>query len=73
MIHSIAILVLSSVDNPTTGRPATFAGSLILAGITLFSGTIYLLVWNKNKFKSLGPVTPIGGLILIAGWGSLLL
>jgi len=42
-------------------------------GITLFSGSIYLLVWNKTRFKPLGPVTPIGGLIMLAGWGSLLL
>ncbi|RIA88724.1 hypothetical protein C1645_774204 [Glomus cerebriforme] len=73
IIHSIALLVLSSVNNPKTGKPATLAGGLILAGTTMFSGTIYLLVLNKDRFKFLGPVTPIGGLIMLAGWGSLLL
>ena len=43
----------------------------LLAGIVLFSGSIYLLVLTPAKW--LGPVTPIGGLFLIAGWISMLL
>ncbi|PKY40820.1 hypothetical protein RhiirA4_395172 [Rhizophagus irregularis] len=72
-MNSVALLVLSSVNNPKTGKPAILAGCLILAGTTMFSGTIYLLVLNKLRFKFLGPVTPIGALIMLAGWGSLLL
>ncbi|CAG8440648.1 10410_t:CDS:2 [Funneliformis caledonium] len=73
MIHSIALLVLSSVRHPATGRDASFAGSLMLTGILMFSGSIYLLVMDRNTFKFLGIVTPIGGLIMLAGWGALLL
>ncbi|CAG8496967.1 DUF423-domain-containing protein [Rhizophagus irregularis] len=73
IMNSVALLVLSSVNNPKTGKPAILAGCLILAGTTMFSGTIYLLVLNKLRFKFLGPVTPIGALIMLAGWGSLLL
>jgi uncharacterized membrane protein YgdD (TMEM256/DUF423 family) len=36
--------------------------------MTMFSGSIYLLVLDAKKYKSLGPVTPIGGACLIAGW-----
>jgi uncharacterized membrane protein YgdD (TMEM256/DUF423 family) len=42
--------------------------SLFTAGMTMFSGSIYLLVLDAKKYKSLGPVTPIGGLCLIGGW-----
>ncbi|CAB4439132.1 unnamed protein product [Rhizophagus irregularis] len=45
IMNSVALLVLSSVNNPKTGKPAILAG----------------------------PVTPIGALIMLAGWGSLLL
>ena len=44
---------------------------LILTGIILFSGSIYLLSTNDLttfNFKVLGPITPIGGLFLIASW-----
>ncbi len=44
----------------------------VFVGICLFSGSIYLLVFNAifqfpiNAF--LGPITPIGGLLMIVGW-----
>jgi uncharacterized membrane protein YgdD (TMEM256/DUF423 family) len=44
---------------------------LMLAGILLFSGSIYLIalsdIWGLNT-KILGPLTPIGGLCIILGW-----
>ena len=49
--------------------------SLTLAGIFLFSVSIYLLATNaltSIDFTFLGPVTPIGGLLLIFAWGFLL-
>ena len=48
---------------------------LTLAGILLFSLSIYLLATNAMTsidFTFLGPVTPIGGLFLISAWGALL-
>lgn len=49
--------------------------SLTLAGILLFSVSIYLLATNaltSIDFTFLGPITPIGGLFLISAWGFLL-
>ncbi|KAK0245868.1 hypothetical protein EDD85DRAFT_757771, partial [Armillaria nabsnona] len=43
-----------------------FAGPAIAAGGLLFSGSIFALTLN-NKLKALGPVTPLGGVFLIAG------
>ncbi|KAK4174459.1 hypothetical protein QBC36DRAFT_333575 [Triangularia setosa] len=59
LIHSVALLMAS-------GNPV--AASLFTAGMTMFSGSIYALTLNPEKFKFLGPVTPIGGVCLIAGW-----
>lgn len=39
----------------------------------MFSGTIYLLTLKREKFRALGPVTPLGGLAMMAGWAALLL
>jgi len=49
--------------------------SLLTAGTVLFSGSIYGLVLSKSaSFKKImGPMTPVGGLLLIAGWTSLAL
>lgn len=49
---------------------------LVVSGVLLFSGSIYLLATNSLTtfdFKIIGFVTPIGGLLLIAAWGILLL
>ena len=48
---------------------------LTLAGIILFSVSIYLLATNAMTsidFSFLGPITPFGGLLLIFAWGFLL-
>jgi uncharacterized membrane protein YgdD (TMEM256/DUF423 family) len=47
---------------------------LTISGVLFFSGSIYLLATNgitNLKTKFLGPVTPIGGLLLISAWGYL--
>ena len=45
---------------------ATTAGWLFLAGIVLFSGSLYALVLSDTRW--LGAVTPFGGLSFMAGW-----
>ncbi len=50
--------------------------TLVLIGILFFSGSIYLLATNdltSIDFKFLGPITPIGGLLLISAWIALFL
>lgn len=36
--------------------------------MVMFSGSIYALVLDPKRFGWVGPVTPVGGLCLIAGW-----
>jgi uncharacterized membrane protein YgdD (TMEM256/DUF423 family) len=53
-----------------------FAFYGITLGTLLFSVSIYFLSfaqhWNKN-LKFLGPITPLGGLLMIAGWVALII
>ena len=49
---------------------------LVTMGTVLFSFSIYLLSLSeylKKNFKFLGPITPLGGVLMILGWGCLLL
>lgn len=47
------------------------AGQCMALGSLLFSGSIYLLCLDLGPKKVLGPTTPIGGLLMIAGWAML--
>jgi uncharacterized membrane protein YgdD (TMEM256/DUF423 family) len=48
------------------------AGKLFIVGMSIFSGSLYLLtlfsVLGYNQFKWIGAITPIGGLLLITAW-----
>ncbi|KAI3622095.1 duf423 domain-containing protein [Moniliophthora roreri] len=45
-----------------------FAGPAIALGGAVFSTTIFALVLNRDRFKFLGPITPLGGLVMISGY-----
>ena len=71
MLHAAVVLVIVLLAR-TSDSPGFFLGAAgsMLAGILLFSGSLYLLVlWG---WRWLGPITPLGGALLIAGWGLLL-
>lgn len=55
-------LTLRTLD----GAPLRAAAWLVLAGVVLFSGSLYALTFGAPRLT--GAVTPIGGLALIAGW-----
>lgn len=73
MYHAVLLLVLSfnlNLDTPVQ----QYMVYCFIIGTLLFSFSIYLLVIGKSKGKSmkfLGPVTPMGGLLLVIGWGLL--
>ncbi len=69
LLHSVVLLSLA-LFALHSGRSIRLPALLLCAGIVLFSGSIYVLVLTDLRW--LGPVTPIGGLCLIAGWLSLL-
>lgn len=72
--HGLALLVLSLNASKIEGSLKVFL-IFILAGVLLFSGSIYFLALNdvlSPDLSFLGPVTPIGGVLMIMGWGVLL-
>ena len=72
--HGLALLVLSLNASKIEGSLKVFL-IFILAGVLLFSGSIYLLALNDvliPDLSFLGPITPIGGVSMIMGWGILL-
>ncbi|KAF5355797.1 hypothetical protein D9756_003853 [Leucocoprinus leucothites] len=50
-----------------------FAAPAIAVGGTAFSASIIALVLSRERLKALGPVTPLGGMVMIAGYISLAL
>lgn len=66
-LHGLALLWLGSAAS--TPRGARTVARLWLAGILLFSGSLYGLALGGGGW--LGPLTPLGGLCLLAGWGLL--
>ena len=69
LLHSVVLLAIA-LYAAQTDASIRLQGSLFSAGVVLFAGSIYLLVLTEQRW--LGPITPIGGLLLIAGWISLL-
>jgi len=69
LVHSVALLALA-LFSEASGRSVRLPGLLFGAGILLFSGSLYLLAGAGQRWA--GPLTPLGGLCLIAGWISLL-
>jgi uncharacterized membrane protein YgdD (TMEM256/DUF423 family) len=68
LTHALAIVAASLVRGPGAGR-ASFAAWLFLAGIVLFSGSLYFLVLANSTALVLA--TPLGGVSLLAGWAAL--
>jgi uncharacterized membrane protein YgdD (TMEM256/DUF423 family) len=71
LTHALALLAVAWAAERWPGTPVTAAGWLFVAGIVIFSGSLYLLVLTGARW--LGAVTPLGGLALIAGWCALAL
>ena len=66
LIHALAIVAVAWAAERFPGTAAQAAGWLFTAGIVLFSGSLYALVLTGAR--RLGMITPLGGLLLIAGW-----
>jgi uncharacterized membrane protein YgdD (TMEM256/DUF423 family) len=73
-MYQALFLLFLGLNTIVTEKAKTILFRLIVSGVILFSGSIYLLA-TKNlsgiNFKPIGILTPIGGALLIAGWGSL--
>ncbi|MDA9334654.1 DUF423 domain-containing protein [Flavobacteriaceae bacterium] len=70
MYHAY-LLFFIGITTQITPKQKSILFKLILTGVVLFSGSIYLLSTNALtafNFKIIGFITPIGGLFLISSW-----
>jgi uncharacterized membrane protein YgdD (TMEM256/DUF423 family) len=67
-VHALGLLIAGAMARSGSLSPlaARRSGLLLLAGIVLFSGSLYLLA--VTGWRLLGMVTPLGGLAFIAAW-----
>ena len=73
--HLFALLAAGILFKDFQNKFIRWSGFLFIAGIILFSGSLYILTYFKGignpDYNWLGAITPVGGLCFIAGWMSL--
>jgi uncharacterized membrane protein YgdD (TMEM256/DUF423 family) len=69
LAHALAIGLAALLDNRIPGSLPEAAAWAFVAGILLFSGSLYVM--TVTGIRALGAVTPIGGLAFLVGWGCL--
>ncbi len=67
MYHALALILTALVCSRTEPAPtaAILAGWCFIGGIALFSGSLYVMAFSP---VSAGLITPLGGLLFLAGW-----
>jgi len=71
MYHALAMGLAALAMQGKAARTATWSASLFLAGIVLFSGSLYALAFKGERLFAF--VTPVGGVSFLAGWVTLAL
>jgi uncharacterized membrane protein YgdD (TMEM256/DUF423 family) len=66
MYHALALLFVALAAARFPDPALRAAGWLFVAGIVIFSGSLYLLALTGTRW--LGAITPLGGLAFLAGW-----
>ncbi|MCH8499491.1 MAG: DUF423 domain-containing protein [Marinobacter sp.] len=70
MTHSVALVLVALLAMQRLSRRLLgLAAGFFLAGILMFSGSLYLLVLTEIRW--VGPITPVGGVCFMVGWGLL--
>ena len=65
-LNALGLLAIGVLLRSMDGELLRWSATLVLTGIVLFSGSLYLLTLGGPRF--VGIITPLGGLALIAGW-----
>jgi uncharacterized membrane protein YgdD (TMEM256/DUF423 family) len=68
-IHALGLIIVGALAREAVPTLLQWSSRLMLAGIVLFSGSLYLIVAGAPRM--LGAVTPFGGLAFIAAWALL--
>lgn len=67
--HALGLFAVAFAITRWKDAPVSLAGWLFVAGIILFSGSLYVL--SLTGVRWLGAITPLGGLAFLAGWAIL--
>jgi uncharacterized membrane protein YgdD (TMEM256/DUF423 family) len=67
LVHGLGLLALALMRERGESQCLRVAGTIMLAGILVFSGSLYALVLTGHKW--LGAITPIGGAAFLIAWG----
>jgi uncharacterized membrane protein YgdD (TMEM256/DUF423 family) len=71
MYNALALIALASLLAVFHSTWFSFAGFFLMMGSVLFSGSLYLLVFSGQRYW--GAVAPVGGVLMLLGWFSILL
>ncbi len=70
--HVFALALTGIMYQFIPSKNVLIAGKLFIWGIIVFSGSLYLMtilsITHVRKFNWIGAITPLGGILLIAGW-----
>ena len=69
LLHAVVLLAVGFLALQKPSTLLTQSAACLAAGIALFSGSLYALA--LSGIRLLGAITPIGGLLLLAGWALL--
>ncbi len=69
MVHALALLAVGMLLQKSPARSLRMAAWCFMFGIVLFSGSLYAL--TLSGVRSLGMITPFGGVAFLIGWASL--
>lgn len=76
LLHAVALLGLAGIAERVESPWIRRVGVLWSVGAVFFAGSVYLLACREwlgiPGLKALGPITPLGGLLMILGWLGLL-
>jgi uncharacterized membrane protein YgdD (TMEM256/DUF423 family) len=75
--HTFALIFVAILLGAFPGKWLINAGWLFIFGVVLFSGSLYVLTiikaTNTVGLRGIGIITPVGGLLFVAGWICLLI
>ncbi len=69
LIHGLALFAIAWAVTQWPDNLTIWAGRLIIIGVLVFSGSLYLLVMTNTSW--LGAITPFGGIAMLSGWAAL--
>ena len=69
--HGLALLIVGVLFTNGGSSILNWSGWLFFTGTLIFSGSLYILIFSGLRW--MGAITPIGGVLFLAGWVCLMI